>query len=115
MGRTKDFAVVLQKKLANDPALAEGVATESVNTQIAIKVYEARTKARLTQKQLADRIGTQQSVISRIEDADYEGHSLALLSRIAKALGRSLRLDFDTPVASRRGKKAPAKKRPSKL
>ena len=42
------------------------------------------------QKELADLIGTTQSVISRLEDADYEGHSLTMLSRIARALNKSL-------------------------
>jgi hypothetical protein len=32
-------------------------------------------------------VGTTQSVISRLEDADYEGHSLAMLRRIARAVG----------------------------
>ena len=43
----------------------------------------ARTEAGLSQKELAEMIGTTQSVISRLEDADYEGHSLSMLSRIA--------------------------------
>jgi transcriptional regulator with XRE-family HTH domain len=41
----------------------------------------------LTQAQLAKRVGTTQSVISRLEDADYDDHSLAMLGRIARAVG----------------------------
>ena len=44
----------------------------------------------MTQKQLAELVGTTQSVISRLEDADYEGHSLSMVNRIAKALDRRL-------------------------
>ena len=102
MGRTKNFADFIRAKLAANPDLAEAVEDESFNAHIAMQVYEARTVAGLTQKQLAERAGTQQSVISRIEDADYEGHSLSLLKRIARALGKKLRVEFyarPAPVA----------------
>jgi ribosome-binding protein aMBF1 (putative translation factor) len=94
MGRTKNFADVIRAKLAANPDLAEAVEDESSNAHIAMQVYEARTAAGLTQKQLAERVGTQQSVISRIEDADYDGHSLSLLKRIARALGKKLLVEF---------------------
>jgi transcriptional regulator with XRE-family HTH domain len=100
MARTRNYADVIRDKLAANPALAEAVEVESFNADLATKVYEARTSAGLTQKQLADLVGTRQSVISRIEDADYDGHSLALLKRIASALGLKLRVEFcgpDTP------------------
>jgi ribosome-binding protein aMBF1 (putative translation factor) len=94
MARTRNFADVLRKELAADPALAKRVGEEWFNADIAQKVYDSRTAAGLTQKQLAERCETQQSVISRIEDADYEGHSLSLLKRIAEALGHTLRVEF---------------------
>ncbi len=53
-------------------------------------IYEACTDAGLSQTQLAKLIGRTQSVISRLEDADYDGHSLAVLQRIADALHRRL-------------------------
>jgi transcriptional regulator with XRE-family HTH domain len=49
-------------------------------------IYDARTAAGLTQQQLADPIGTKQPVISQLENADYQGQSLAMLERIAEAL-----------------------------
>jgi predicted transcriptional regulator len=49
-------------------------------------IYDARTHAGLTQTQLAEKVGTTQSVISQLEDADYDGHSLSMLRRIAAAL-----------------------------
>ena len=53
---------------------------------IAARIYELRQQANLSQKQLAEVVGTTQSVISRLEDADYHGHSLEMLRRIATAL-----------------------------
>ena len=94
MARTKDFASVIRAEIASDPELSAGIETEAFYADIAVKVYELRKKSGLTQAQLAGKIGTHQSVISRIEDADYEGHSLSLLKRIAEAFGRKLRVAF---------------------
>lgn len=62
--------------------------------EIARKIFGLRTKAGLTQAQLGKQIGTTASVICRPEDADYEGHSLAMLRRIAAALNRRVEIRF---------------------
>jgi len=65
---------------------------ERVNAEVARTIYELREQAGLSQKELADRVKTTQSVISRLEDADYEGHSLSMLNRIAKALNQQVQV-----------------------
>jgi ribosome-binding protein aMBF1 (putative translation factor) len=70
------------------------LAKERENLRIAEQIYELRTAAGLNQTDLARRIGTTQSVISRLEDADYGGHSLTMLERIAHALGHRLCIHF---------------------
>jgi len=57
-------------------------------------IYEARTRAGLSQSDLAALIGSKQPVIARLEDADYEGHSLTMLRRIAAALEQRLEIRF---------------------
>jgi ribosome-binding protein aMBF1 (putative translation factor) len=64
------------------------------NEEVARKIHELRTAAGLTQTQLARLIGTTASVICRLEDADYEGHSLAMLRRIAGALNQRVEIRF---------------------
>jgi ribosome-binding protein aMBF1 (putative translation factor) len=72
---------------------------------LALLVREMREEADMTQAELAKRIDTTQSVIARLEDAEYTGHSLAMLERIAAVCGVSLKLhaekkpDFDREVA----------------
>ena len=73
---------------------------ERANMEIARKVYDLRKEAGLTQKELAERIGTTASVISRLEAADYEGHSLGILRRIAAALGKKVEIRF-VPIGGR--------------
>jgi len=67
---------------------------EVVNAEIARKIFELRTKAALTQQQLAAKVGASKSAICRLEDADYEGHSLSMLKRIAEALDKRVEIRF---------------------
>ena len=72
---------------------------------LALLVREMREDAGLTQAELAKKVGTTQSVIARLEDAEYAGHSLTMLERIATACGVALKLhaekkpNFDREVA----------------
>src|SRR5262249_1666034 len=67
---------------------------ERENAEVAQKVYDLRIAAGLTQRELARRVGTTPSVISRLEDADYNGHSLTMLRRIAAAVGKRVEIQF---------------------
>jgi len=80
--------------VGNDPKRIQEYEEEVVNAEIARKVYDLRTKAGLSQRELAKRVGTSASAICRIEDADYEGHSLYMLKRIAEALDKRVELRF---------------------
>jgi len=92
MAQTSDALLIIEKINRTDPELQEMVAIPSINARVAQLIYEARIKAALTQQQLADLIGTKQPVIARLEDADYEGHSLSMLQRIAHALNQRLEI-----------------------
>jgi ribosome-binding protein aMBF1 (putative translation factor) len=92
--KTRDAIEILDQLTGDNPELREMIAEETVHAEVARMIYEARTAARLTQKQLADLLRTQQSVIARLEDADYQGHSLGMLRRIAEALNQKLEVRF---------------------
>jgi len=64
------------------------------NAEIARKIYDLRNDAGLSQRELAKRIGTSASVICRLEDADYDGHSLSMLQRIAACLDKRVEIRF---------------------
>ena len=85
---TSDAAEILDVEFGEDPEYRQALSDARSESQAGRAIYDARTAAGLTQKQLADLIGTNQSVISRLEDADYDRHSLAMLDRIARALNR---------------------------
>lgn len=88
MAKTSDAIKIINLMTSSDPELEAMVEEASINAEVAQLIYSARTKAGLTQKQLAELIGTKQPVIARLEDADYEGHSLSMLQKIAHALNQ---------------------------
>ena len=92
MAKTSNALKIIEKINRTNPGLQEMVAEAAINADVAQLIYEARIKAGLTQQQLADLIGTKQPVIARLEDADYEGHSLSMLQRIAQALNQRLEI-----------------------
>jgi len=59
---------------------------------LAILVAQMREAAGLSQAELAARIDTAQPVIARLENAEYGGHSLKMLEKIATACGVTLKL-----------------------
>jgi DNA-binding XRE family transcriptional regulator len=71
-----------------------GFSGEETNAEIARKIYDLRSEAGLSQRALAKLVGTTASVICRLEDSDYEGHSLAMLRRIAEALNKRVEIRF---------------------
>lgn len=84
---TSNAAKILHKRyIKGDPKRLKSLKIEREKADIAAQIYDLRTQAGLTQQQLAGMIGTTQSVISRLEDADYNGHSLNMLERIAGVL-----------------------------
>ena len=67
---------------------------EREKANVAQQICNLRTEAGLSQRDLAGLVGTTASVICRLEDADYHGHSLAMLRRIAAALDRRVHISF---------------------
>ncbi len=89
--KTSNAVKILRDRyVKDDPQRKASVEAERVNTQVARMIYDLRNDAGLTQKELAQLVDTTQSVISRLEDADYEGHSLSMLNRIAEALKQKM-------------------------
>jgi DNA-binding XRE family transcriptional regulator len=93
--------ILTRRYFAGRKGLDERYEQEAANLEIARKLYELRTGAGLTQRQLAKLVGTSPSAICRLEDADYEGHSLSMLRRIAAALSQRVEIRF-VPTARRR-------------
>ncbi len=96
---------IVEQRARKSAAYRKTFARTLHQIDLALLVREMREDAGMTQAELARKIGTTQSVIARLEDAEYTGHSLAMLERIAAACGVNLKLhaekkpNFDREVA----------------
>jgi DNA-binding XRE family transcriptional regulator len=92
---TIDAAAIIHKKFfEGKPAKIEELEKMRADDQVARKIVELRMRSGLSQRELAKLVGTSASAICRLEDADYAGHSLAMLNRIAAALQRRVEIRF---------------------
>jgi transcriptional regulator with XRE-family HTH domain len=88
-----------------DPAFAERFQQAGEAWDVAVQLAALRKQAGLTQKELAHRLKTSQQQISRLESPGYEGHSLNMLRRVAKALSAKVRVLLEPEHKAARRKK----------
>lgn len=92
---TTDAVEILHRLfIEGKPEMEALLEEELANLEVAEQIRLLRSQADLSQRQLAEKTGTTASVISRLESAEYEGHSLAMLRRIAAALNKRVRISF---------------------
>jgi DNA-binding XRE family transcriptional regulator len=92
---TADAVDILHRRYyAGKPQRLASLEKERTSDQVARKLTALRIAHGLSQRDLAKLIGTTASVICRLEDANYEGHSLAMLNRIAAALNQRVEIRF---------------------
>lgn len=87
-----DFTKYLNEQLAN-PEFKEEWDALQPERELMSAMIQARADAGITQKELAERTGIQQSNLSRIERGDYNP-SWKLLNRIAAGMGKSVHIEF---------------------
>ena len=120
---TSDAVAILQRRyFEGKPEMLAALEQARLDARIAQQIYELRTTDGLTQRELAERVGTTASVICRLEDADYRGHSLSILQRIAVALWRQVevrlvpsRSGADRRMSKSKRRGAMAKRKKAKL
>lgn len=80
--------------VGSEPQRVAQYEAEVLNAEVARQIFALRTKAGLSQRELAKKVGTAASAICRLEDAEYDGHSLSMLKRIAEALDKRVEIRF---------------------
>lgn len=82
----------VQERMKKSARYRRAYARYSRQIDLAMLVREMREAAGLTQAELAQRAGTTQSAIARLEDAEYTAHSLQTIEKIAQVCGVELKL-----------------------
>ncbi len=93
-----NFDVFLEDQL-KDPDFAERFERAGEAWDVALQLVALREKAGLSQKELARKLRTSQQSISRLESPQYEGHSLSMLRRVARALHARVRVVLEPESA----------------
>jgi len=96
MKRKTNFDRYLEEQL-KDPDFVRRYQKAGEAWDVALQLAALRKKAGLSQKELAQRVGTSQQQISRLESTSYEGHSLSMLRRVAEVLGATVHIDIQLP------------------
>ena len=93
MRRKTNFDKYLEEQL-KDKDFAARFKKAGEAWDVALKLTALRKECGLSQKELAQRVGTTQQQISRLESPSYEGHSLSMLRRVAEVLGATVHIQL---------------------
>ena len=93
MRRKTNFDKYLEEQL-RDKDFAARFKKAGEAWDVAVKLAALRKECGLSQKELAQRVGTTQQQISRLESPSYEGHSLSMLRRVAEVLGATVHIQL---------------------
>lgn len=89
---TSDVITILERRHYTSPKRRADLERARIHAKLAQEIYARRKALGLTQAELAKRANTSVSAICRLEDADYDGHSLNVAVRVMAALDRRLEL-----------------------
>jgi DNA-binding XRE family transcriptional regulator len=92
--KTSDAVEILRRRYRKTKRAKAALEEARAGADIARRIYKLRTDAGLSQAELAKLVGTSRTVITRLEDDDYEGHSLSMLRRIAAAVNKRVEIRF---------------------
>lgn len=95
--KTTDAVDILHRRYVEGNSEMEAlVKKERIHAEVAAELYQLRTQLGLSQRALAKKSGMSASMICKLENADYDGDSLAMLRRIAAALNKRVQGSFES-------------------
>jgi transcriptional regulator with XRE-family HTH domain len=84
---------MIKKRAKKSPGFAAKVDAELAELRVGLIVKELRQKNKLTQEELAQKLKTTKSAISRLENSSG-GARLDTLEKVAQAFGKELVIEF---------------------
>ena len=84
----------LHEEIRRDPARQVRYERELARLQLANEIVKLREARHWSQAELANRIGTKQSAVARMERSTYRGYTVSTLAKIAAAVGAHLDIRF---------------------
>ena len=107
-----DITRYARARAARDPEFAEGLESGYAEFKVGALLRQAREQAGLTQEEVAERLETKKSAISRIENS-AGSIRLSTLERFAQAIGWRLSLELKPPKKEPTGHRAASRSTPA--
>jgi ribosome-binding protein aMBF1 (putative translation factor) len=93
--KTSSAVEIMHKRyIKGNKRRLKNIEQEGKRIEIAQQIYTLRKQKGLSQKEFAEKVNMKQSVISRLENADYRGYKVDTLERIAQAMNQELHFHF---------------------
>ncbi|WP_204106685.1 MULTISPECIES: hypothetical protein [Spirulina sp. CCY15215] len=96
MKKTTNAIKIINNLIKDEKETQQRIAESYLNTQIGQLIYDARQQSEFTQKQLANILGVEESVIDDLEIGDYEGDGLIMLQKIARVINCNLQIELSS-------------------
>lgn len=94
MKRTTDALAIINNLIGKDSQIQQKVNESYLNAEVGQLIYDTRNQAGLTEKQLFDLIGVDESIIEDLEAGDYEGNAVIRLQQIAVVLKQRIKISI---------------------
>ena len=91
-----DAVELMDRWYGNIPHWDDLVAEEEFKMQVGQAVYDLRNAVGMSQADLARLIGANQATVSKVENADYDGHTIEVLKRVCFALHTKISINCPT-------------------
>ena len=92
--KSEALGYLYERYYKDHPDRLASLEKEMVNVEVAERLYDLRTQLGLSQEDFATRVGIDASVIEDLEEADFDGDALVMLTRIAGAIGKKVVLEW---------------------
>lgn len=92
--KSEALGYLYERYYKDHPERLASLEREMVNVEVAERLYDLRTQLGLTQEELGSRVGVDASIIEDLEEADFDGDALLMLTRIAGAIGKKVVLEW---------------------
>jgi ribosome-binding protein aMBF1 (putative translation factor) len=99
--RSEALGYLYERYYKDHPERLASLEREMINVEVAQCLYDLRGETGLSLEEFAESVRVEPSVIEDLEEADYEGDSIAMLTRIASALGKIVQLRWIESGAER--------------
>jgi transcriptional regulator with XRE-family HTH domain len=99
--KTKNAVQIMNRRFGENAENRKKIEDFSMNIRVSELSYQARIAAGMTQEKFADLIGTNRSVIARLENSDYDDDSMKMLQKIAIILNKKISISWQEAKTSK--------------